>query len=79
MVEKLKLTNIDIWFGQVRALKGLSMEVIENEILSVIGPSNSGKTSFLRALNRLNDIEDRCRMSGNIIMDGREINRATRP
>ena len=79
MVKKIKLIDIDIWFGHVRALKGLSMEVVENEILSVIGPSNSGKTSFLRALNRLNDIEDNCRMKGNILMNGRDIYREMSP
>ena len=79
MVKKIKLIDIDIWFGHVRALKGLSMEVVENEILSVIGPSNSGKTSFLRALNRLNDIEDNCRMKGKILMNGRDIYREMSP
>ena len=56
--------NLNIWFGQIHALKGVNIEVEANEILSVIGPSNSGKTSFLRMLNRLNDLYPGFKMSG---------------
>ena len=61
---KFNAKNLNIWFGQVHALKGVNIEVEANEILSVIGPSNSGKTSFLRMLNRLNDLHPGFKMSG---------------
>jgi len=65
--------NLGIRFGPVRALKGVSMEILPNEILSVIGPSNSGKTTFLRMLNRMNDLQPNFRMEGSVTFDGTDI------
>ena len=61
---KFNANNLNIWFGQIHALKGVNIQIQANEILSVIGPSNSGKTSFLRMLNRLNDLYPGFLMSG---------------
>jgi phosphate transport system ATP-binding protein len=61
---KFNAKNLNIWFGQIHALKGVNIQIQANEILSVIGPSNSGKTSFLRMLNRLNDLYPGFLMSG---------------
>ncbi|MFA5143572.1 MAG: phosphate ABC transporter ATP-binding protein [Candidatus Omnitrophota bacterium] len=66
---KFELHDLNIWFGALRVLKDVSMEINANEILSVIGPSNSGKTTFLRALNRLNDLSANCRMTGLIELE----------
>lgn len=68
---KFNVKNLNIWFGQIHALKGVNIEVEANEILSVIGPSNSGKTSFLRMLNRLNNLYPGFKMSGSLEL-GRE-------
>lgn len=65
--------NLNIWFGQIHALKSVNIEVKANEILSVIGPSNSGKTSFLRMLNRLNDLYPGFKMSGTLEFDQEDI------
>ncbi len=73
MISKIKVRELTIHFGKVRALKNLSLDIYENEILSVIGPANSGKTSFLRALNRLNDFEPQMKMSGSIRLDDKDI------
>jgi len=70
---KLNARNLNIWFGQIHALKGVNIEVEANEILSVIGPSNSGKTSFLRMLNRLNDLHPGFKMSGWLEFDQEDI------
>jgi len=70
---KVAIRELEIRFGDVRALQSLSMEIMANEILSVIGPANSGKTTFLRMLNRLNELEDGFRMSGLVLMDGEDI------
>jgi len=64
---------LNIWFGQFQALKGVNMEIISNEILSVIGPSNSGKTTFLRMLNRMNDLNINFRMSGEVTLKKEDI------
>ncbi len=70
---KFSAKNLSIWFGQVHALKGVNIEVEANEILSVIGPSNSGKTSFLRMLNRLNDLHPGFKMSGGLEFDQEDV------
>ncbi|MDD5108562.1 MAG: phosphate ABC transporter ATP-binding protein [Candidatus Omnitrophica bacterium] len=70
---KFKAKDLNIWFGQIHALKGVNIEVEDNEILSVIGPSNSGKTSFLRMLNRLNDLHPGFKMGGSLEFDQEDI------
>jgi len=67
------IKNLNIWFDSTQALKEVSMKVMPNEILSVIGPSNSGKTTFLRMLNRMNNLNPNFRMSGNIIFEKEDI------
>ena len=71
--EKISIKNLDIRFGEVHALNNVSIDIFSNEILSIIGPSNSGKTTFLRSLNRLNDLEDRIKFTGTIHMDDKDI------
>ncbi|MEN6337401.1 MAG: phosphate ABC transporter ATP-binding protein [Phycisphaerales bacterium] len=69
----IKTIDLDCCFGAARVLKGINLEVRPNEILGVIGPSNSGKTTFLRALNRLNYLVRSYSQTGNIFLDGRNI------
>ena len=73
---KFGIKDLNIWFGAFHVLKQVSMEIRCNEILSVIGPSNSGKTTFLRTLNRLSDMQANYKRSGEIIFDGRDIKKA---
>lgn len=68
-----KTSNLDIWFGRVHSLKDVSLEVKPNEILSIIGPSNSGKTTFLRMLNRLNELALDFKMKGSVEFNGQDI------
>lgn len=70
---KFEIKDFSVWFGQIQALKGVSLNIEANEILSVIGPANSGKTTFLRALNGLNELTMNMKMRGSVAMDGREI------
>jgi phosphate transport system ATP-binding protein len=67
------IKDLNIWFGSILALKEVNMEVLPNEILSVIGPSNSGKTTFLRMLNRLNDLDQNFRMTGEVKFEDKDI------
>lgn len=76
---KFQIRDLDVYYGKVLALKSLSIDIYSNEILSVIGPANSGKTSFLRSLNRLNDIEPNCRTTGTVLLDGKDIYRSINP
>jgi len=70
---KIRLAALNVWFKDTHALKNISLEICPNEILGVIGPASSGKTSFLRALNRLNDTQPNFRMDGDIELEGENI------
>jgi phosphate transport system ATP-binding protein len=72
---KIEIRDLAVHYGKEPALRGLTLDIHGNEILSIIGPSNSGKTSFLRSLNRLNDLEPRIRVTGTIRLDGKDIRR----
>jgi phosphate transport system ATP-binding protein len=69
----IKTVNLKCTYGDVTALTNLNIEIRANEILGIIGPSNSGKTTFLRALNRLNYLNPSYRQSGDIIFEGKDI------
>ena len=78
MVEKkvkIKTDHLDIRFGDIHSLTDVSLEVFEHEILGVIGPANSGKSTFLRALNRLNDLDLEYKIQGTIFIDNQDIYR----
>ena len=77
MVEKIKIksSNLNVWYGAAQALKSVYLDIREKEILGIIGPSNSGKSSFLRCLNRLNDLELKFRREGDVFIDGIDIYR----
>jgi len=70
---KFNIKDLNIWFGSIYALKHVSMEIQANEILSIIGPSNSGKTTFLRMLNRLNDLNQSFKMTGAIKLEQEDL------
>jgi phosphate transport system ATP-binding protein len=70
---KFDIRDLNIWFGSVHALKQVNMEIENKEILSVIGPSNSGKTTFLRTLNRLSDLNQNFKMTGTIKLEQENI------
>ncbi|MBU0630587.1 MAG: phosphate ABC transporter ATP-binding protein [Candidatus Margulisbacteria bacterium] len=70
---KIEISGLNVWYDDAHALKDLTLNVFEHEILGVIGPSNSGKTSFLRCVNRLNDLHDNFRSGGEISLDGKDI------
>ena len=73
---KISVKNLSVSFSSAPAvLKNVSLDVLPREILSVIGPANSGKTSFLKALNRLLDFSPNTVISGEIRLDGKDIYR----
>jgi phosphate transport system ATP-binding protein len=69
----IKTVDLNCYFGPVTALKKLSFEIYKNEILGIIGPANSGKTTFLRALNRLNYLNASYSQTGDIFFEGSNI------
>jgi phosphate transport system ATP-binding protein len=71
---KFSIRGLDVRFGDVPALRGIDLDIPARSILGVIGPAGSGKTAFLRALNRLNDLSPNCRVTGQVLLDGEDIN-----
>ena len=64
----IKTVDVKKWFGDFQALKGISMEVSEGEVLVICGPSGSGKSTFIRCINRLEQHQE-----GEIVVDGIEL------
>jgi phosphate transport system ATP-binding protein len=69
----IKTVNLNCSYGDTTALKNLNIEIFKNDILGIIGPANSGKTTFLRALNRLNYLNTDYLQTGEIIFEGKNI------
>ncbi|HMT15049.1 MAG TPA: ATP-binding cassette domain-containing protein, partial [Aestuariivirga sp.] len=72
--EKMAARGVNIHYGDKHAIKDLSITIPDRAVSSFIGPSGCGKSTFLRALNRMNDTIPPCRMTGDITLDGRNIN-----
>ena len=70
---KLAVRDLTIRYGGVTALSDITLQVQEREIFGIIGPANAGKTSFLKALNRMNDFNANMQVSGSVLFDGREV------
>jgi len=70
---KFEIHDLNIWFGSLHALKDVNLGINSNEILSVIGPSNSGKTTFLRTLNRLIELNANHKITGRVDLEGEDI------
>lgn len=70
---KFNVDNLELFYGNFKALKGIDMEIKKNEITALIGPSGCGKSTFLKALNRMNDLEDGVKVTGRIHLDGVDI------
>jgi phosphate transport system ATP-binding protein len=70
---KILARNVDVYYGEKQALKAVSVAVPERGVMAFIGPSGCGKSTFLRCLNRMNDTIASCRITGSIIIDGKDI------
>ncbi len=73
----IKTIDLNCYYGTLAAMKNLNIEVYRNEILGIIGPANSGKTTFLRALNRLNSLNSSYSQTGRIIFADQNIDQLT--
>jgi phosphate transport system ATP-binding protein len=75
MSTKIMVQEWSVWYGAVQALRSVSLEIFHQEILGAIGPARSGKTSFLRSLNRMNDMNPNFRSTGRMTLDGQDLYR----
>lgn len=69
----LKVEDLSAFFGSHQALKGISLEAHQNQVLALIGPSGCGKSTFIRCLNRLHEEVEGARVQGRVILSGRDI------
>lgn len=70
---KIEVKNIDFYYGTFHALKNISMEIEQNKVVAFIGPSGCGKSTFLRLFNRMNDLIPDTRLTGQILIDGKDV------
>ena len=70
---KVSVRNLDFFYGQTRALKGINLDLRTNEVTAFIGPSGCGKSTLLRVLNRMYDLYPNQRATGEVILDGQNI------
>ncbi|HEX7858815.1 MAG TPA: phosphate ABC transporter ATP-binding protein [Verrucomicrobiae bacterium] len=71
--KKIEVSNLRLAYGGKEVIHGISFDVYENEILGVIGPAQSGKTSLLRCINRTIEFISTAKVSGSLKMDGEEV------
>jgi len=71
---KMSVRNLNFYYGNVPALKNVNLDILTNHVTALIGPSGCGKTTFLRCLNRMNDVVEGARAEGQILLDGKDIN-----
>jgi phosphate transport system ATP-binding protein len=70
---KGRAENLSLWYGDTQALFDVSLELVERQVTALIGPSGCGKSSFLRCLNRMNDLIPSVRVNGRVEIDGEDI------
>lgn len=71
--DKFSISNMDLHYGDFHALKNINLDLKENEISAFIGPSGCGKSTLLKSLNRMNDLVESCKITGDILLDGEDI------
>lgn len=70
---KLQAKNIDVFYGDFKAIDNISLDIVDNSITAFIGPSGCGKSTFLRLFNRMNDYIDGFRMNGEILLNKKSV------
>ena len=73
-MNKFTIRNMELYYGDFKALKNIHMDIPEKEITAFIGPSGCGKSTLLKSLNRMNDLVEGCKITGELLLDGEPIN-----
>ncbi len=73
MKKKIEIKGLKISYGQNLVVKNLNLDIYHNEVLAIIGPANSGKSSLLRSINRMTDFNNEVKVQGQILLDGQDI------
>ncbi len=72
-MNKIKIEDINLYYGDFQALKNVNMNINEKEITAFIGPSGCGKSTLLKSLNRMNDLVEGCKITGKILLDNIDV------
>ena len=72
-MSEFDITDAELYYGDFKALKGINLAIPENRITAFIGPSGCGKSTLLKSLNRMNDLVEGCRITGQFLLDGEDI------
>lgn len=73
MENKFNIENLELYYGNFKALKNINIGIKEKEITAFIGPSGCGKSTLLKSLNRMNDLVEGCKITGKVTLDGEDI------
>ncbi len=73
METKVSIQDLNLYYGDFHALKGINLEVPANQVTAFIGPSGCGKSTCLKTLNRMNDLVENCKITGLVTIDGEDI------
>ena len=72
-MDKFTIDNMNLYYGKFHALKDVTLHMPKNKITAFIGPSGCGKSTLLKSLNRMNDLVEGCKITGDIRLDGADI------
>ena len=72
-MSKISIKNLDLYYGDFKALKNINLEIEENKITAFIGPSGCGKSTLLKSINRMNDLVEGCKITGEFLLDNKNI------
>jgi len=70
---RMAARDLNVYYGEIRALHDITLDIPRNQVTALIGPSGCGKSTFLRCLNRMNDVIPGCRIEGSVTLDNAEI------
>lgn len=70
---KIKIEDLNLFYGEFHALKNINLDIEKNKITALIGPSGCGKSSFLKTINRMNDLVESSKVQGKILVDSQDI------
>jgi len=72
-MKKFELSNVNLWYHEFQALKNINIKIDSNEVTAFIGPSGCGKSTLIKSLNRMNDLIEGCRITGEFLLDSEDI------
>lgn len=72
-MEKMRVQDLELHYGDFKALKDINLPIEKNKITAFIGPSGCGKSTLLKSLNRMNDLVEGCQITGKVLLDDEDI------